>query len=115
MVATVQTQVEFERAYTESTITCVDFTASWCGPCQGIAPLVDQLAQQYTGVTFVKVDVDNEDLGQIVNAYKIEAMPTFIFLDSQGQVTARFSGANSGLLTQHVQSAQRTVDQIAQK
>jgi len=53
----------------------VDFTATWCGPCQRIAPLFNQLADENEDVVFVKVDVDeNEDVAAACN---ISAMPTF--------------------------------------
>ena len=36
----------------------IDFTATWCGPCKMIAPIFKQLSQEFSGVIFVKVDVD---------------------------------------------------------
>merc|ERR1712170_157712 len=55
----------------------VDFTASWCGPCQRIAPVFAKLAEEMADVCFVKVDVDeNEETAQ---ACGIQSMPTFQF------------------------------------
>jgi thiol-disulfide isomerase/thioredoxin len=36
----------------------VDFSATWCGPCQQIGPLFEKLSLQYPAVKFVKIDVD---------------------------------------------------------
>lgn len=41
----------------------VDFTASWCGPCQMIKPFFEQLAAEFPNVIFVKVDVDECAVG----------------------------------------------------
>lgn len=43
-------------------IVCVDFTATWCSPCQTIAPVLEQLAQELTDVVFLKVDVDENEV-----------------------------------------------------
>ncbi len=37
---------------------CVDFTATWCGPCKMVAPLFARMAKEFTNVVFLKVDVD---------------------------------------------------------
>lgn len=51
-------------------------TASWCGPCKKIYPLFNKLSEQYNNIQFVKVDVD--DMSEVAERYKINAMPTFV-------------------------------------
>ena len=58
----------------------VDFTATWCGPCQRIGPVFVTLSEAYTDAVFIKVDVDeNEETAQ---EYDVTAMPTFAFIKS---------------------------------
>ena len=55
----------------------VDFWAEWCGPCRMVAPLVEELAEEYNGkVTFAKVDVDQSP--QVAGKYGIMSIPTLI-------------------------------------
>ena len=55
----------------------VDFWAAWCGPCRMVAPLVEELAEEYDGkVTFAKVDVDQSP--QVAGKYGIMSIPTLI-------------------------------------
>jgi thioredoxin 1 len=58
----------------------VDFYAEWCGPCKKIAPVLDKWSKEYLNILFLKVDVD--EVEQLVEKYKIKAMPTFIILKS---------------------------------
>jgi thiol-disulfide isomerase/thioredoxin len=56
----ISTKEEFDAALKDagSKLVVVDFTASWCGPCQQIAPVFKALAQEFKDVVFLKVDVD---------------------------------------------------------
>ena len=70
----------------------IDFTATWCPPCQMIKPIYEQLAQQYQGkAILVKVDVD--DRADIAQQFGITCMPTFIAFVG-GQVKEKMEGAN---------------------
>ena len=80
----------FEAAVLSAPAAVVDFWASWCGPCRAIAPVVDQLAEQYSGRIFVgKVNVDEEmDLAQ---KYAVSTIPTLVFFQ-KGQVVRTLVG-----------------------
>ncbi len=69
----------------------VDFWAVWCGPCRLIAPIVEELGQQYQGKLKVyKVDVDQEQ--QLAMQYGIMSIPTLL-LFKNGQVVEQIVGA----------------------
>ena len=69
----------------------IDFFATWCGPCKRIAPMFEQLADEYTGVVFLKVDVDES--AELVDRFEISAMPTFVFL-KDGKIVRKVEGAD---------------------
>lgn len=69
----------------------IDFFATWCGPCKRIAPTYEKLAEAFTNVTFLKVDVDES--AELTNEYNISAMPTFVFLKN-GKEVKRVEGAD---------------------
>jgi thioredoxin 1 len=71
----------------------VDFWAAWCGPCKMIAPVLDELANEYQGkIKIGKVDIDSEQ--GLAAQYGVRAIPTLL-LFSKGQVTEQMVGARS--------------------
>ncbi len=73
-----------------STPVLVDFWAPWCGPCRQIAPLIDQLAEEYSGKVKVgKVNID--DNPGVTNEYGIQSIPTLMVFRA-GSVAERFVG-----------------------
>src|SRR6058998_1537153 len=68
----------------------VDFWATWCGPCRAIAPVVDELAQQYQGkVKIGKMDVDRNSATPI--RYGVRGIPTLLVFKG-GQVKEQIVG-----------------------
>ena len=71
----------------------VDFWAEWCGPCKMIAPLLDELADEYDGkVKIGKVNVDEQQ--SLAAEYGIRAIPTLLVFQN-GQVADQIVGARS--------------------
>lgn len=63
----------------------VDFWAAWCGPCRMIAPIIDELANEYDGKAMItKVDVDNNQ--QVAMQYGIRSIPTILMFKNGEQV-----------------------------
>jgi thioredoxin 1 len=71
----------------------VDFWAQWCGPCKMIAPVLDELAEEYAGkLKIVKLDVDANPV--TAPKYNVKGIPTLI-LFKNGNVEAKKVGALS--------------------
>ena len=69
----------------------VDFWAAWCGPCKMIAPIIDQLADEFDGkVKIAKINVD--DNRELSMRYKVMSIPT-ILLFKDGEVVNQVIGA----------------------
>ena len=81
----------FEKLMAGDTPVLVDFWATWCGPCRMIAPIVEEIANEYAGkVVVAKVDVD--EMGELAQRYRIMNIPT-LMLFKQGQLVDKAIGA----------------------
>ena len=70
----------------------VDFWASWCAPCRGLAPTIDEIAQEQTGCKVGKVNVDEEP--ELARQYRIMSIPTLMVFRS-GELVRRETGGRS--------------------
>lgn len=62
----------------------IDFYASWCGPCKGLAPVLEELSEEYADkIDIYKIDIDEE--AELASIFNIRSVPTLIFAPMKGE------------------------------
>jgi len=102
-IVMIKSMEEFKKHIGGSALTVVDFTASWCGPCQRIAPIFAALSEEFGDVVFLKVDVD--ELPDITEMAGVQAMPTFHWYKN-GNKIEEMVGADPNQLKANIQKLQ---------
>lgn len=83
MKLTALTQSTFKEHIAKNPLVLVKFTAPWCGPCKTAQPILEKAADEFPGVSFVEVDVDQQPL--LAAQFNIRSIPT-IMAWKDGQV-----------------------------
>ncbi|KAF5792524.1 putative monodehydroascorbate reductase (NADH) [Helianthus annuus] len=105
-----QWKEHFDKHKASQKLVVVDFTASWCGPCRVIAPILADYAKKFPHVAFLKVDVD--EVESVAQEYSVEAMPTFLFFKNGVKVDTVVGAKKDELLAcivKHAGEAAATV------
>ena len=70
----------------------IDFWATWCGPCVGMSPLIDELAREYEGKVIIgKYNIDEES--DLSTKYRIMSIPTLLFFKNGEKTAIRLAGS----------------------
>lgn len=86
----IQDETEFDSLLSSESLLVVDCTATWCGPCKLVAPLMDQLANDYSDHAKVfKLDLDNNKL--VAKRFGIKSIPA-VMVFKQGELMETLVG-----------------------
>ncbi|KAH8653547.1 thioredoxin-like protein [Xylariales sp. PMI_506] len=107
---------ELQALFAGNTYVAVDFFADWCPPCKQIAPIYTSLAGKNTvpgQLAFAKVNVDHAQ--DIARAYRVTAMPTFMFFKAGKQVAVNGQAMIQGADPRSLGAAVEKLSGLAKK
>ena len=99
------TDEQFEQEVLKADLpVMVDFWAEWCGPCKIVSPIVEELAEEYSGkVKFVKLDT--EENFDTPDRYGIRSLPTLMIFKGGEQVDQIFGARPKAELKRYLEKA----------
>ena len=81
---------QFNELKAQDTLLVADFSATWCGPCKALAPILDEVGVEMAGkANVVKIDVDESE--DLAFEFGIRSVPTVLFFKN-GQIVDKFVG-----------------------
>lgn len=78
------TEQNFEETVKNATCVLIDFWAAWCGPCQMLGPILEEIAKERPDITVAKVNVDEEP--ELARQFRVMSIPTLVLFKNGEQV-----------------------------
>ena len=95
-------QTEENWQYRGNLPAIVDFYADWCGPCKAVAPVLEELANEYKGkINIYKIDTDSEK--ELSSLFGIQSIPTLLFIPLEGSPMIQKGALPKNILQQVIQ------------
>lgn len=90
MITNIESLKELNERLSNNKYVIIDFEAEWCGPCKALKPLLDEISETFTDITFINIDVDK--FKNIAEQYGISAIPTIIYFKDGQELSDRTFG-----------------------
>lgn len=101
------TKDNFEQTVLNNDLVILDFWAPWCGPCQGFAPVYEEISEKYPDVVFAKVNTEDEQ--EIAGHFQIRSIPTLMVFREKIIIFTQ-PGALPGSALEEIIAKARTLD-----
>ncbi|MEM9119516.1 MAG: thioredoxin domain-containing protein [Cyanobacteria bacterium P01_D01_bin.6] len=103
--ASAQSAMPYATAIADGRPTLIEFYADWCTTCQGMAPTLEAIHQQYAAsVNFVMLDIDDPQWREQVQQFNVTGVPHLVLQDGDRAITETFVGkVPKSVLTQSLQ------------
>ena len=91
----IENEEQFDEIIKGDKPAMIDFSATWCGPCQMAAPIIDAIAETYKNtdkVAIAKIDIDG--VRKVATEYDVMSVPTFVYFKN-GKEVSRVTGLRS--------------------
>ena len=93
---------EFEQIISNNELVVIDFFATWCGPCKMLSPVIENVEGLIHDVKFIKVDIDQ--FNDLASQYKIQSVPTLVFLKNGQEVMKSIGYLDEDALIEKIKS-----------
>jgi len=83
------TTEELKKVYEEHSKVLIKFSATWCGPCQAMVPIIEELKTENPDVYFLEFNIDDEE--EMVQLFRVRSVPTLYYI-KDGVTVDKFVG-----------------------
>ncbi|WP_456480122.1 thioredoxin [Nautilia sp.] len=94
----------FADTVKNNNVVVVDFWAPWCGPCRMIAPIIEELAEEYKEKGVVVGKVNTDEAPEIAGQFGIRSIPTVIFFKNGEAVDAMIGAAPKQMYVEKIEA-----------